>query len=222
LLNTVDPSPTSDNRARIRSDLLDLAILWADLHVQVATPDQIDQARREALQVFAEAEREFGTSIVLSRERQKVAAALGRDDLASQAAQQVAALTPQTAWEHYAIGRSLLRAGQEERAANQFRQAVDHDPQEFWPNFDLGICAYRQRQFETALAAFSACIAIRPDRAECYLNRGLAYQALDCGELAAHDFAAARQLDPSLEVVTLADGGNLQQVRRQSPTGTNE
>ena len=104
-------------------------------------PDQVDHARREALQVLTEAESEFGGSIVLSRERQKLTAALGRNDLARQAAKEIATLTPRTAWEHHAIGRSLLGSGQYDRAAKQLRQAVDHDPGAFWPNFYLGICA---------------------------------------------------------------------------------
>ena len=52
---------------RVRTDLLELAILWADLHVRLAPAEQLDQARREALQVLAQAEAELGSSVVLSQ-----------------------------------------------------------------------------------------------------------------------------------------------------------
>jgi serine/threonine protein kinase len=199
VLDSVDPAQPACRQHRIRADLLDLAVLWSDLRIHVAKPEQVDQTRREVLLVLSEAEREFGSSIVLSQQRQRVAAALGLRDIARRAEEQMAALTPRNAWEHHAIGRSLLRSGEYDRAAKEFRQAVEHNPQDFWPNFYLGICAYRQSQFESALAAFSACVALRSDRAECYLNRGLAYEALGCRELAADDFATARRLDATLE-----------------------
>src|SRR5262249_54658320 len=92
-------------------DLLDLGVLWADLHVRLAAGPEAKQARREALQRLAEVESLLGPSIVLYRERQTHAEGLGLHDLARTAAQQVAERTPRTAWEHYALGRSHLRSG---------------------------------------------------------------------------------------------------------------
>lgn len=178
---------------RIRTDLLELAILWADLHVHLAPPERLDQTRREALRVLAQAEAEFGSSVVLSRERQTYAEALGLSDEAHRASDMAAKLEPHTVWEHYAVGRSLLRAGKREAAAAQFQRAVDLEPQAFWPNFYAGTCAYRLQQYEAALAAFSACIALSPDQAECFHNRGLAYRALGRDDLAARDFERPRK-----------------------------
>jgi tetratricopeptide (TPR) repeat protein len=165
------------------------------LHVRVASGEQVTQARREALHVLAQAEAEFGRSVVLSQEQQVYAAALGLTDQARGAPHAAAPLTPHTGWEHHAVGRSLLRAGRLEQALTEFQQAIDLEPHEFWPNFYAGTCAYRLRQFERALAAFSACVALAPDRAECFYNRGLAYQALGCRGEAARDFESARRLD---------------------------
>jgi tetratricopeptide (TPR) repeat protein len=103
-------------------------------------------------------------------------------------------MEPRTAWEHYILGRSLLRAGHAAEAAELFQLAVDLEPQAFWPNFHRGVCAYRLRQFETALAAFSACVALAPDKAECYQNRGLAYRAVGREDLATRDLQTARRL----------------------------
>jgi tetratricopeptide (TPR) repeat protein len=180
---------------RICADLLELAILWADMHVHLAPAEQLDQARHEALQVLAQAETELGSSVVLSRERQIYAEALGLSDEARRASDMVAKLEPHTSWEHYAVGRSLLRAGKSKAAAAQFQCAVDLEPQAFWPNFYAGISAYRLQQYEAALAAFSACVALAPDKAGCFYNRGLAYRALGREDLAARDFECGRSRD---------------------------
>src|SRR5262249_35566879 len=55
---------------RIRTDLLDLALLWADLRVRRAPRKEAESARREALQVLAEAEALLGPSPLLFRQRQ--------------------------------------------------------------------------------------------------------------------------------------------------------
>jgi tetratricopeptide (TPR) repeat protein len=165
------------------------------LHVRLAPAEQCDQARREALQVLTQAEVELGNSVGLSLERQTYAEALGLSDEARRASDRAGRLEPHTVWEHYAVGRSLLRAGKREAAAAQFQRAVDLEPQAFWPNFYAGICAYRLQNHEAALAAFSACVALAPDKAECFSNRGLAYRALGREDLAARDFECAQRLD---------------------------
>ena len=90
---------------RIRTDLLDLATLWADLRVRLASTAEAIQARREALRILVEAETDFGPSLVLCRERQAHAEALGLADEAQRAEIQARTLVPRTAWEHYALGR---------------------------------------------------------------------------------------------------------------------
>ncbi len=199
LTNPTDTPLAPEIERRIRTDLLDLAILWADLRVRLAPADQLHQARREALQVLAQAEAELGTSVVLSREQQVYAEALGLADEARRASNAAGQLEPRTAWEHYMVGRAMLRDGQREAAAAEFQTAVDLEPQAFWPNFYAGICAYRSQEYEAALAAFSACAALEPSKAECFYNRGLAYQSLGCQDLAARDFENAERLDPSLD-----------------------
>jgi len=185
---------------RVRTDVLDLAILWADLHVRLAPAEQRDQARREALRALTQAEAEFGSSVVLSRERQAYAEALGLSEEARRAVDAAAQLEPHTVWEHYAVGRSLLRAGTWEAAAVEFQRGVDLEPQAFWPNFYAGICAYRLQQYEAALASFSACVALAPEKVECFYNRGLAYRAVGREDLAARDFENAKRLDPSFDI----------------------
>jgi serine/threonine protein kinase len=182
---------------RLRTDFLDLGILWSDLRVRLASAGEAE-ARRDALRTLDEAERLFGPSAVLARERQCHAEALGLTAVARAAARCRSELAPRTAWEHYAIGRSLLAAGALKAAAVEFDRATDLQPQDLWAQFSRGVCAYRLRQFDTALSAFEVCVALAPGTAECYYNRARAHQVLGHADLARRDYEHAHQLGPTM------------------------
>jgi serine/threonine protein kinase/Flp pilus assembly protein TadD len=190
---------TAQMNEQTRQDLLDLAILWTNLRVRLAGTEAA-AARREALEVLEQAETLFGPSSVLYHERRAQAAALGLADAARTAAAQAAALAPRTAWEHYAVGRALLRDGDLPRATEHFEHALALQPQALWPNFAKGKCAYQQGQYEDAIVAFTACVVLAPESAWCYANRGLAYAALGRPHRALHDYDQALRLDPNLAV----------------------
>jgi eukaryotic-like serine/threonine-protein kinase len=59
--------------ARLEADLLDLALLWADLRVRLASGEDARAARWEALQTLREAEDLLGPSPALERERRAFA-----------------------------------------------------------------------------------------------------------------------------------------------------
>ena len=149
-------------RQRLRSDLLDLAILWANLRVRRSVAQ--DKARREALQTLAEAERFCGPSPALDQERRQYTAALGEPVPPARLAR--------TAWEHYTLGRSLLGSGHAGEAAAELEKAVRLEPQGFWPNFYRGVCAYRLNRYSDAAEAFSVCVALAPEKPECFLQPG--------------------------------------------------
>jgi serine/threonine protein kinase len=184
-----------DSDEQLRADLLDLAILWANLRVRLADPSQIETAHREALAVLGEAESLFGPNCVLAQERRSHALALGQNDLGDQAATPA----PHSAWEHYALGRSYLQSGELPRAAQHLDRALALDPKALWPNFACGVCAFRMGDAEQALAAFSACVALAPDSAACYFNRGRAYAELGRHDQARQDYERTLELDPAHE-----------------------
>jgi tetratricopeptide (TPR) repeat protein len=198
----------------IQRDLLDLAVLWADLRVRLASGGEVDRARHEALRVLAEAEAMLAPSHALYRERQAHAEALGLNSMADSASRRACELAPQTAWEHYSSGRSLMRSGQLEPAAAEFDRALDLRPQDFWPNFYRGICAYRLQRHGDAVDAFRVCIALAPGSAECFYNRALAFAALGESDRALHDYDRALQLDPRLAAAALNRGILHHQARR--------
>src|SRR5262249_2708250 len=183
---------------------LDLAILGVHLRIRLATKNDIDSVRNEALRILDEAEALFGPSCVLYRERGATAQALGWTDIAEKAARQATALAPRTAWEHCDLGLVHLRAGDFRQAAEEMDQALELDPRSLWANFYRGSCAYRLGRFEEASAAFSVCVALEPRCAWCYANRGLAYAARGQLDRAHRDYDHALRLDPPLGTAVLA------------------
>jgi serine/threonine protein kinase/tetratricopeptide (TPR) repeat protein len=195
-------APESDRE--VQADLLDLAILWANLRVRQAVAGEADAAHREALEVLAQAEALCGLSCVLCQERRTHALALGWTAVAEAARRQGAAMLPRTAWEHYALGRAYLQAGEPKLGAAQLDRALELQPDGLWPNFYKGVCAYRLGQYEDALVAFSAAVALAPGTAACFYNRGRAYAELGHLDRALQDYDHALRLDPALAPVALS------------------
>jgi tetratricopeptide (TPR) repeat protein len=198
--------PGTEDDQRIRIDFLDLTILWVDLKVRLATGSDAGQARREALAVLAEAEALCGPNLVLQRERQAYAESRSVTELAKVVQPSVNDRQPQTAWEHYALSRILLRAGKYALAAKGLEQAIDLQPQSFWPHFSLGICAYRLKHYDDAVTAFTVCISLAPPQAPCYCNRAMAQAAAGRIDRALKDYDHALHHDPAFAAAALNRG----------------
>jgi tetratricopeptide (TPR) repeat protein len=203
-----------ENEPQIQADLLDLAILSVNLRVRLAPPDEASKVRKEALNMLAEAEALFGPSCVLYHERSVLAQALGLAKEAETAARQGADLAPRTAWEHYALGRSYLQAGELGPAATHLERALELQPQGLWPHFYKGVCAYRLGQYEDALLAFTTCVALSPHSAVCFYNRGRAFAELRRLDRALQDYDRALQLDPTLAAASLGQADAHRQLQR--------
>lgn len=197
IVQRLSPKEASPLDPTVRDDLLDLAIFWADLQVRLASPTGQTEARLQAIEVLQEAEILFGPSPVLDEQRRQYGHPVAAGKQTS---------GPLSAWEHYALGRSLLRAGRLERAAEELEQAVRLNPQGLWPNFYQGLCAYRLGRYTDAAAAYSVCIGAAPQAASCFYNRALAFDALGHGERALRDYAQALRLDPTLANALLSRG----------------
>jgi serine/threonine protein kinase len=163
--------PKQDQR-RLWADLLDVAIILADLKERLAPRDDPGAARLHALEILVEAEKLFGPSAALEHER--LVRELGDRDRAFKAAR----LRPQTAWEHCLLARSLMAARKWSEANNLLKKALDLEPGAFWPNYYQGVCAYQWKHYLDAVNAFRVCIALKPTSAVCFFNRGQAYAAL--------------------------------------------
>jgi serine/threonine protein kinase/tetratricopeptide (TPR) repeat protein len=195
--------PESDLARQVRTDLLDLVLVWADVRVRYAATPGRNQAREDAVRILNEAEAILGPSTALSRERRAYASTLGKapGDASAEPVSRV-----ESAWEHYDLGRSHLRSGNLELAAEQFQAGLEVRPQDFWLNFYQGLCAYRLKHHDQAVNAFRVCIALAPETAECYYNRAQAYQALGEHERSLADYDRALKLDGRLTDAALNRG----------------
>ena len=186
---------------QVRADLRDLVLLWADLRVRYASADERDRASREAVGILTEVAALIGTSPSLERDRRAYSRGAGPDDGSDRFDQEA-----RSAWEHYDLGKSYLRSGKLDLAAEQFRRSLKLRPQDFWLNFYDGLCGYRLGHFGGAVNAFRVCIALSPETAECHYNRALAYQALGQLDLALDDYDRALELAPRLTDALLNRG----------------
>jgi serine/threonine protein kinase/Flp pilus assembly protein TadD len=190
----------------VRDDLLDLAIFWADLQVRLTPPARQEEARQKALTVLAQAEALFGPSPVLDAERARHSESGRSAARGLRVPRRGPDTASATAWQHYALGRSLLRSGELEQAARELERAVRLQPQGLWPNFYQGLCAYHQGRYADAVTAYSVCIGAAPEAAGCFYNRALAFAALGRTEQAWHDYDQALRLDPCFAVAALNRG----------------
>jgi serine/threonine protein kinase/Tfp pilus assembly protein PilF len=211
IVKRLSPDGIAGLEHTVRDDLLDLAIFWADLQVRLSPVSERDLAVQHALAILAEAETSFGPSFVLDEEykarsaptRSAVPRAHRDENPPAGPPRSAGTAAPATAWEHYALGRCLLRAADLDGAAEEIARAVHLQPQGLWPNFYQGLCAYRRRQYADAVTAYSVCIGAAPDAAACFYNRAVAFEALGHHERALEDYDQALHLDPNLAVAAL-------------------
>ena len=222
---------------RLRADLLDLGVIWADLSVHLAEASERKACAMKALEILNETEKLLGPGRLLARQRQVCAAAAG---LPPTIEQLPADLQPPSPWELYALGRLHLQTGELERAAEALGRAVEMQPKAFWPNFHRGVCAHKRalklqeaaarkalplwpivrteamthKLLQEAIRAFEVCVALAPDKAECYYNRGLVHAALAEYEPALRDYATALRLNPRMGAAAL-NRGLLHYARKQ-------
>jgi eukaryotic-like serine/threonine-protein kinase len=213
LLQSHEMQPPTELASRLRADLLDLGIIWADLRFRLARPADLSQAGREALQVLAETETLFGPSVVIDRRRREISARLGLPAVAP-APGPGADRAPHTAWEYCALGRLLLQAGSLEKATGAFEKAIDLRPGEFWPYYYQGRATFGAKHFDKAVSAFGVCIALAPDKAQSYFDRALALTELGQVDRAIQDYTTALRLDPDFAAAALNRGSLYLRGRR--------
>ena len=202
------PVPSLDPFAeqQVRADLLDLAILSANLQVRYAFNRAKASARKKALTMLDEAEESFGDSAVFYYERQRHAEALGWTDMARAAAVRREAPHRARPGNTMPWGGHSWREGKLQEADTLLNEAVKLEPQGLWPRFYQGICAYRLKRYEDAVLAFTTCAALTPNPADFLYNRALAYEGWDKPGRALEDYGTALEFDSTLGPAALNRG----------------
>ncbi|MBI1323473.1 protein kinase [bacterium] len=184
-----------ESRDRVKRQLIEIAVLLADLTVREESPN----SRREATMILAEAEDRFGPQFALS---------LARVSIDSRAAWQrdvslPPALQPSNAWEYDQLGQFHFRNGRTAEAADAFEKAVMLEPGQFWYQFDLAICRHERSEWQRSLTAWAAAVALRPDSAICRFDRGFTFESMGRIDDALADYLAATQIDKTLSIAAL-------------------
>jgi serine/threonine protein kinase/tetratricopeptide (TPR) repeat protein len=175
---------------QVRTDLLELVAVWAEVRTRRASPDESIIARDEALALLDDARASCGPSFAIDHMRRSIANEPGAENRSIESDP-----VPHSASEHYDLGRSYLRSEQFAKAAAEFRTSLDQRPQDFWPNFYAGLCAYHLKAYQDAFAAFSICIALDPSSPHSYFNRALAAESIERPEQALRDYRHVWELD---------------------------
>jgi serine/threonine protein kinase/Flp pilus assembly protein TadD len=175
----------------LRHDLLELAAFYARLEVRRASPVNAPAAQKQAKKILDEAQDLCGRSIILDLARRDCLPAAS-----SEAERASADKLPDAnnAWEHYALGRWLMQRQLLDEAERHFAAAVELRPNDFWAWFQSARCEFELGRMDEALAAAKVCVALSPERPECYYNRGLCYAALRRDQEALADFSRALKM----------------------------
>lgn len=190
----------------LKDDLADLALFWATVEERRGGKKPAHLAAQRRIEILLEAERLIGPRLIFCRELTRLAKLVGDGALARQTARKEADLKPVSGWEHYALGRSALTAGDLVAADRHFRRAVELNPKDLWPSFYHARVCYDLGQYEEAVTAFTVCIVLANGAPWMYYNRGLANVQLERRGAARRDFDRALRLDGNLAAALLERG----------------
>jgi tetratricopeptide (TPR) repeat protein len=196
--------PAAWREERWRADLLDAAVLAAELGVRAAGDGDVTAARTRALADLDAAERQLGPGVALDLERARHARGLGRVADADAWDARAVDRPRRGVWDYLAAGRSYLAAGDDGRAAAEFDRAAARDPSSAWAHYYRGVGLLRLGRATEAVAAFSSCAALAPRAAWCAYNRGLAFAAAGEPDAARAEFDRAVELDPAFAAAYLS------------------
>jgi eukaryotic-like serine/threonine-protein kinase len=178
--------------AATRTDLLDLALLSADLRAK-DTPAAVAR--------LTEAEEVLGREPVLTAIRGAIESGTALPRTPADFGAEL------SAWALHALGRSHLSRGDTETAGRFFREAAKRETDTFWPVFYLAQLALRAKNYVEAVSEFSRCLgAARDRRGACHYNRAIAYEALGDLKKAAEDLDIALELEPDLAAAAFRRG----------------
>jgi serine/threonine protein kinase/Tfp pilus assembly protein PilF len=139
------------------------------------------------------------------QDRHAIEARRGREREAREAHDRALATDPR-ARDWYLSGLAARDSGDWIEAASLFEQAVASDSRHYWSWLLLGDARTRLGQDDRAEGGFNACIALKPDLAMAYFNRGLCRHRLNRFDEAVLDFTSAMERGADPAAALLARG----------------
>jgi tetratricopeptide (TPR) repeat protein len=190
-------------RATVYEELLRLAA--ALLRLNEADRSRLNLSReaavREALLCVEKAEGARLPTQAFYVLRGRCRKALGQEAAAQADRQRADQTAPTIAMDHELRGRAAYDAKKLPEAVQAFQAALRLDPANFWLLMWLGYClcdlGKGPEHFAGAAGVFSGCILKRPDHAQAYVCRAIAYHKLGRCEEALADCARAIELGPN-------------------------
>lgn len=208
-LTTTSPFLSESQVDDLRSGSYELLLVVAETELTL-TRNAADAARVEAagraLESLKRAQRLGIESRALFLRRARYYDAAGDENQRDLTLLEAEDVEPASALDFFLIGEERRRAGQFDGALRSYRQALQADPGHFWALHQMAQTHLLGGQAEAAVAAYTACIARRPDERICYLTRGIAYASLGQIGPALADLNHAQELDPNLYAVYLNRG----------------
>jgi serine/threonine protein kinase len=181
--------------------------------------DAVDAAEFQDLALFLAANRPQSAPAVLAAARAEFGdnAALRYMDARLRDPQSAAPTAPPadaSAWERCAIGRDLLLRGINAHAQTFLTQAVALNPADFWSNFYLSVALERLRRYSEEIPCLSVCIGSKPDSADAFLRRAIAWDELGQPAMAITDDDQAARLAPQSVPAAMHRGSVLLRLGR--------
>jgi serine/threonine protein kinase/Flp pilus assembly protein TadD len=191
-----------EERNKLPGDLGDLLLLLA----QSAGRAGGEAGLEEALWLNRAAEDCFGADAApqaLWAQRARLLEGLRQADEARRAQERADRTPPRDGWDHYLQARDLADRGRVHEALDGLRRATRQDPANAAAWRLMGNCCLdgfgdRFGREADAVAHYTTCIALHPDHASLYLNRGVAYLRQHQAREAEADFTRALELRPEL------------------------
>ena len=109
---------------------------------------------------------------------------------------------------------AVHQSGDLARAQVLYENLIAHQPRHFDAHHFLGVIAYQSKQYLKAVECIGKAIAIFPNNAACYSNRGLALQALQRLDAAVGDYDKAIALQPDFAEAYFNRGDALLELQR--------
>ncbi len=209
---TLDPRLTllgPDAIETWRGGEFELLFTVAQAEINLAIKDQPAEVRTAAqrgLDRLRDADRLGRTSPAVAALKAELLDHLGKTEEAQAALKEMATIPARTRFDHYYLGELARLRHDYKSALTHYRDALQVDPNDYWSLNMIGYCHLYSADAAAATAAYTACIARRPDVFWPYVVRGYAFGELKQYEQAQRDFDKALELEPQSYHVFLNRG----------------